>query len=255
MKKKITALALVICLLAVAVVGGTMAYFTDTDSAENVMTIGKVDIEQHEYQYDENGTLEAFTKDKPLVPYVGNFGWDTSVGGGNAYRRFTMNNVVDKYVCVENTGKSDAYVRTVFAFEMGTYTSVDGFYYDVLGTSNNAASGTEFQFDGTWIWGEKLVAEINGRNYLIMTAVHQDALESKSTTIPSLCQIYLSKDATNEIATAIDGNKDGKYSVYALTQAVQADGFDDAETALNEAFGEITEANVAALFTNAGYTL
>ena len=44
MKKKMTALCLVVALLAIAVVGGSLAYFTDKDEAENVFTVGGVDI-------------------------------------------------------------------------------------------------------------------------------------------------------------------------------------------------------------------
>ena len=44
MKKKIVALALVICMLAIAIVGGTLAYFTDTDAQTNTFTAGKVGI-------------------------------------------------------------------------------------------------------------------------------------------------------------------------------------------------------------------
>lgn len=45
MKKKVTAIALAVCILAVAVIGATMAYFTDTDSKTNTFTFGKVDID------------------------------------------------------------------------------------------------------------------------------------------------------------------------------------------------------------------
>ena len=37
MKKKIIALCLVVCLLAIAVIGGTLAYFTDTTEAEGAV--------------------------------------------------------------------------------------------------------------------------------------------------------------------------------------------------------------------------
>ncbi len=42
MKKKLTAIALIVALLAVAVIGGTLAYFTDTDRAYIVFTVGYV---------------------------------------------------------------------------------------------------------------------------------------------------------------------------------------------------------------------
>ena len=45
MKKKLTAVALVVCMLAIMLVGASLAYFTDTDEATNTFTMGKVDIE------------------------------------------------------------------------------------------------------------------------------------------------------------------------------------------------------------------
>lgn len=44
MKKKITAIALVVALLAIALIGGTMAYFTDNKAVTNTFTAGKVEI-------------------------------------------------------------------------------------------------------------------------------------------------------------------------------------------------------------------
>lgn len=60
MKKKILALSLCVALLAVAVVGGTLAYFTDfTETKENVFTVGNVDIELTEPNWDSTGVEDA----------------------------------------------------------------------------------------------------------------------------------------------------------------------------------------------------
>lgn len=59
MKKKIIALCLIIALAATAVVGGTLAYFTDTDDAENVFTVGNVTIDLTEPNWDAKGEEEA----------------------------------------------------------------------------------------------------------------------------------------------------------------------------------------------------
>lgn len=59
MKKKIVAFMLVICMLAIALIGTTLAYFTDTDEKENVFTVGNVDIILSEPQWDEVGKAEA----------------------------------------------------------------------------------------------------------------------------------------------------------------------------------------------------
>ena len=50
MKKKITALCLCVALLAVAVVGASLAYFTDTDKADNTFNAGSVKIKLIEEQ-------------------------------------------------------------------------------------------------------------------------------------------------------------------------------------------------------------
>lgn len=58
MKKKILALCLVVVLVATAITGVTLAYFTDvTDTATNTFTVGNVDIELDEPNWNpkENG--------------------------------------------------------------------------------------------------------------------------------------------------------------------------------------------------------
>ena len=60
MKKKKTILAAVVLLL-VFVVGGAIAYFTDTDFATNTFTIGNVDIDLVESTWEN---LDTATVDK-----------------------------------------------------------------------------------------------------------------------------------------------------------------------------------------------
>ena len=55
MKKKLTALCLCVALLAVAVVGASLAYFTDTKSATNTFTVGNVKIDLIESQFHREG--------------------------------------------------------------------------------------------------------------------------------------------------------------------------------------------------------
>lgn len=120
--KKISISILSLALVAILSIGGTIAYLTSEDSDVNVMTMGNVKIEQIEQEWNEAGELVDFTQAKPLYPYVGELGWTNKDYENGAYRKFTMENVVDKYVSVKNTGKSDAYVRTIIALEMGDFT-------------------------------------------------------------------------------------------------------------------------------------
>lgn len=53
-KKKILSLCLVIALAATAILGGTLAYFTDVDEVNNTFTMGKVDITLDEAPVDGN---------------------------------------------------------------------------------------------------------------------------------------------------------------------------------------------------------
>lgn len=79
MKKKLLAMCLVVALAATAVIGGTLAYFTDNDAATNTFTVGNVDIELTEPNWDDHGADEADTvypgepldKD-PTVENIGN---------------------------------------------------------------------------------------------------------------------------------------------------------------------------------------
>lgn len=59
MKKKLLAMCMVVCLSAVAVVGGTMAYFTDSADKTNTFTVGNVNIDLTEPKWDEQGSEDA----------------------------------------------------------------------------------------------------------------------------------------------------------------------------------------------------
>lgn len=62
MKKKILAITLCVAMLAIMLVSGTMAYFTDTQAKVNTFTMGKVDIELTEPSYSpgNDGKLKVF---------------------------------------------------------------------------------------------------------------------------------------------------------------------------------------------------
>ena len=60
--KKIFAIALCVAMLAIVLVSGTMAYFTDTEAKTNTFTLGKVaiDLEEPSYTPAADGTLKVF---------------------------------------------------------------------------------------------------------------------------------------------------------------------------------------------------
>ena len=56
MKKKITAIFLCVALVAIAIVGASLAYFTDTDAATNTFTVGNVKIDLIESKLHRQGS-------------------------------------------------------------------------------------------------------------------------------------------------------------------------------------------------------
>ena len=124
MKKKITAIFLCVALVAIAVVGASLAYFTDTESAENTFTVGNVKIELTEPKWDEVGSKDAETvyAGEPLAkdPTVENIG----------------NNPCFVRIKVENLNqfgtKGDITYRTNYvtgALHNGWVLHTDGYFY------------------------------------------------------------------------------------------------------------------------------
>lgn len=60
MKRKILALTLCVAMLAIAIVGGSLAYFSDNDAKTNTFTVGNVSIVLNEPNWDRTGAAEAF---------------------------------------------------------------------------------------------------------------------------------------------------------------------------------------------------
>lgn len=82
-KRKLMLVAVALCMVAVLVTGGTLAYLTDTDAKTNTFTVGNVQIE-----IEEN-----FTQDSKLLPGID----------------------VTKEVKIKNIGTEDAYVWYTYA--------------------------------------------------------------------------------------------------------------------------------------------
>ena len=227
--KKVLLMCTAYVLVAVLAIGGTVAYLQDSDGYVNVMTLGNVQIEQIEQERDENGKLVEFSQEKPAYPVVGNIAWDDQLldVNGTGYKVFDdgLKNVVDKIVTVNNTGKTDAYVRTIVAIE-----APEGDPNDLIHFNWN---DTGVELEGGFI------TQIDGVDYYVMTFVYTEALAAGEKSAPSLMQVFLDSKTTNE-----DCAKFGEsWDILVKSQAVQADGFADAKTALDTAFGKITPDN------------
>ena len=241
MKKKIVAFTLVIAMLAICF-GATLAYFTDTDAAKNVMTMGKVDIEQVEQERAEDGALQAFTQNKMLLPMGGNPAWaeEKVTVNGDSFKVFDSENVIDKIVTVDNNGNTDAYVRTIVALEAGkTAEEAEDLWDNYIALTDNSDGETIICEDND------LFVKIGETYYIIVVYTYTDALEAGAKSGASLTGVALYKEATQETIA----NLGDTYDVLVLSQAVQAsDMGDDAGAALDKAFGDVDAKNAADWF-------
>ena len=271
MKKNIL-LVLSFVLVAILSVGVTLALLTYEDSDHNTMTIGQAKIEQLEYQrvvgQDGNWVstgqedqwgytpdkLEEFKQDELLLPTTGTPTWDDRTGkngdphqqswaeigapGSNQLFDDSVTNTKDKFVFVKNTGDVDVYYRTIILVEApeGSEDTIS-----FVGTTNS-----RFDWDTTkdGIQGADGLSpiafiEVDGTRYAMYCAQYMEVLAKDEMSRPSLLQVYMTKGSTNE-----DVQKFGeKVDVLVLSQAVQAKGYSDAVTALNDAFGVLSENN------------
>lgn len=70
MKKKIMALCLVACLASTAIIGGTLAYFTDSEEKTNTFTVGNVDIVLTEPEWKEDQAKLIPGREIPKDPTI-----------------------------------------------------------------------------------------------------------------------------------------------------------------------------------------
>lgn len=117
-KKQIAALAMCVATAATAVVGGTLAYFTDKDDVNNVFTIGNLDINLYENAgvTDSNGeTIQEYVEKEET---------------GYEYKDLVPTYNLTKEPVVENLGSYDAYVRVAVVMNNLTEINdaIDGVY-------------------------------------------------------------------------------------------------------------------------------
>ena len=251
MKKKIVTCSLVVALLVIGVIGASLAYFTDTDSKDNVFTTGNVDIELIESNAVKDGNLpDNFTQNQKLVPGTSNDG-----------------NAIPKIVTVKNTGENDAYVwvdikvpeylvsadfkaaphkdESKNALHWNTYGYFSGYYPNYKASAVNDGiindAGT-VQINGMvadvekYQWTDFTYVEQKD-GYVVLRAKMANTLPAGKVSLPALRQVYMDWRVTAENGnynlpdgTTIDTKKSWEVKVTAY--AIQADGFDNVDAAI-----------------------
>ena len=134
MKKKITAIFLCVALVAIAVVGASLAYFTDTKSATNTFTVGnvKIDLIESKFHREGNDNSGDTSIPDPTHKVIADDGMKYVTTGHTMFTdaeiKADAETYVDDYLAVKgenmvpgrgvakcpyvvNTGANDAYVR------------------------------------------------------------------------------------------------------------------------------------------------
>ena len=252
-KRKIVLLASALCMVAILAIGGTLAYFTDTDEAVNTFTVGGVKIDLIEQQVNKEGTaLEAFKQDQVLMPIVG-----SAQGEKDSFGQPVAANYIDKMVTVKNTGTSDAWVRAYFAIP----SALDDGFEESFNASMNIlhfnfgnANGTT-TYNNQWLWGSVAKPEHSGWNYFETTidgvaynvyfADYYKTLPAGATTEQFISGVYLDSHVDMKNGAYIDTRfptadlsiLNGTVKCPVKAVAVQADGFTNAADAVTAAFG------------------
>lgn len=253
-KRKILSLTLGLCMVAILAVGGTLAYFTDTDEATNTFTVGGVNIElvEQERKYvtnEETGLktvdgLQPFTQNKNLMPLVGSAqGAKETVGGVEGLpTAAAAQNYVDKIITVKNTGNSAAYMRVFVAIPEELDNVADA-GKNILHFNTSVASAADKEWGAEVLAAKSVLIGDDGVKYNVYYRTYQSPVaKTESTKTPAYIGFYLD--------SGVDMNEDGKYtingtvidmdltkgiSIPVFAQGVQIEGFDNAEDAFTAA--------------------
>ena len=249
MKKKITAIFLCVALVAIAVVGASLAYFTDTDSAKNTFTVGNVKIQLLESSlHRENaGVANGATSDSELWSDVAKEGTGNTSkykAGDTFYTDAQIEADAAQYSCediklnpgqsyhkmpyVKNTGNNDAYIRIRVMIPANLDTAIlNSSMYTTTALNNK-----EF----TYAYDNSGTVDRDGIKYNVYTFTRIDTLAPGELTYWNVWgTIHMDADVTNEEIEGLFGEgkayADGTFPVLVEADAIQADGFADAAAA------------------------
>ena len=263
MKKKLTAIFLCVALVAIAVVGASLAYFTDMKSATNTFTVGNVKIELIESRFHREGNDNSGDTDIPDPANIAS-GMTYVTNGHKAFtdaeikadaanysgyiaergKNMVPGRGVAKCPYVINTGANDAYIRIrVMIPSAANNDFVTNVHEGGVITNQWCTTSLEcgeFQ-NGTlagWPVIEKGVVK-DGVTYDVYTFTRTEPLKAGAMTEWNVFNfIGIHKDATSADvqkainAGAITATGDTMtLNVLVEADAIQAEGFDSATAA------------------------
>lgn len=257
-KKKIITLCLVVCLIVTAVAGVSLAYFTDTKSAENTFTLGnvKIDLIESTLHRENAGINNGYTADTlPANANKNLWSADDKLGTGkdatarpyqSAETYYTDEQIIDhattfenvqllpgqychKMPYVKNTGENDAYVR----IRVMIPADADDKTIDSMFTSSATSSGEFETGEKGENWPTKVIEggyEKDGVKYNVYEFVRVKPLAPNEMTYWNVWGYVGIYAETTEAMMEETGIADG-FAVLVEADAIQAAGFEKAENA------------------------
>lgn len=227
-KRKILTLALSICMIAILAVGGTLAYFTDTDAETNVFTTSNVSID----------LKEDFVQDSLLMPGIDvkKEAWIVNDGNQPAY---VWAEVLIPSALDDNDDHSPAAPGLgnslhwnflgKYAKEYAQKDDPNGKFYNEdlskLWIMQHNADGLSYGYAGT--------ETIDNVEYNKFVMFYEKELAPKAETSLFLSKVYMDskvKQAETDGAYLLaDGvtEYDGVWQIIVRAYGIQADGFDN----------------------------
>ena len=249
MKKKLTAIFLCIALVAIAIVGASMAYFTDTKEATNTFTVGNVKIKLLESSlHRENaGIANGQTSSSELwsdVAKKGSGNTSKYKAGDTFYTDEQIEANAETYTCeniqlipgrsyhkmpyVKNVGNNDAYIRirVMIPADLDTAVLNSSMY------TSSAINKNEF----TKAFDQTGSVERDSIKYNVYTFTRIDPLAPGEMTYWNVWgTIHMDTTVTSAQSEALFGENgtypNGVFPVLVEADAIQSEGFADAAAA------------------------
>lgn len=233
-------LLLVCCLVCAGYLLYHTGFFTYIQSGGSLTEIPRIEVNQKEYSRTPTGdglqdakSSIGFAPDENAYegsPYLNQFDafqWPLNTEKTIYLWQGSITRAIDKIVTAINRGNIPVYVRTVFAFEQLQST--------VWKNVNSVGSKDGMVYHGT--------VEIHGDFFDLYSYTYDLPLQPGESTMPSLLQVVLDRNATASDMMVI---RQG-YEIMFSTQACQATGLpvevgvnSDASTVLNTLLGEVS---------------
>ena len=272
MKKKILALCVVISLAAVAIIGGTLAYFTDTAEETNVIVVGDVSAKLYESKYHRGATgnsylkmtgqPEPLTNDDIKADYEK---YHDEYLKGATLMPFDLKSehrvqsmfeecTVAKNAYLENTSKTnDCYVRVRYLVPMEMAEYLDIFYTDTqfIAADSEIATADARSLDND-DKSEPIITSINsnganfkaqcannfverdGKYYNVAEFIYAERLTPGEFTLYSpISKVTMVPSVTSETLAESVKVEGSQFNILVEADIIQADGFYNAL----EAFG------------------